>query len=155
MKNRTQPFYHSKYTFLQLVDKLPTGPEWTCRLVHFHGNLGLLDENDVVMEGETKELELWMCDPVACIRELMGNSAFDGSMAYTPEKVYTDAEGQTHQYDEMWTANWWWDMQVSHFSSFDIDTHMKIAQTWLPAGTTITPVILASDKTELSWFKGD
>lgn len=124
-----QPSYGSNYTFLRLVDKLPTGPEWTCRLVRIHGDLGPLDENNVAMEGiqdgETEELELWMRDPVACIRELMGNPAFDGSMAYAPEKVYTDAEGRTRRYDEMWTADWWWDMQVSHFSSFDVDTHLK------------------------------
>jgi len=101
MKNRTQPSYRSKYTFLQLVDKLPTGPEWTCRLVHVHGDLGPLDENNVAMEGEIKELEFWMCDQVACIRELMGNLAFDGSMAYATEKVYTDAEGQTRRYNKM------------------------------------------------------
>ncbi|KAI9570029.1 hypothetical protein HD554DRAFT_2204195 [Boletus coccyginus] len=127
-KNQMQPSYGSNYTFLRLMDKLPTGPEWTCKLVHIHGDLGPLDENNVAMEGiqdgETEELELWMCDLVACIRELMGNPAFDGSMAYAPEMVYTNAEGRTHQYDEMWTANWWWDMQ-------------------LPASTTITP------------FKGD
>ncbi|KAI9569191.1 hypothetical protein HD554DRAFT_2204667 [Boletus coccyginus] len=114
-KNQMQPSYSSNYTFLRLVNKLPTGPEWTCRLIHIHGDLGPLDENNVAMEGiqdgETEELKLWMRDPVACIRELMGNLAFDGSMAYAPEK--------------------------------------------LPAGATIAPVILASDKTELSWFKGD
>ena len=155
MKNQTQPFYHSKYTFLHLVDKLPTGPEWTCRLVHVHGDLGPLDENNVAMEGEIKELELWMHDPVACIQELMGNPAFDRSMAYAPEKVYTNTERQTHRYNKMWTADWWWDMQVSRLTLFDIDTHLKIAQTWLPAGETISPVILASDKTELLQFKGD
>lgn len=143
------------------MDKLPTGPEWTCRLVRVHGDLGPLDdselEDDVAEDGQTEELELWMRDPVACVRELMGNPAFDGSMAYAPEKVYIDAEGRTRRYDEMWTADWWWDMQVSpsHFSSFDIDTYLKVSQTRLPAGATIAPVILSSDKTELSRFKGD
>jgi hypothetical protein len=112
------------------VDKLPTGPEWACRLVCIHDDLGPLDENNAVTEdmqdGKTEELELWMRDPVACIRELMGNPAFDGSMAYAPEKVYTDPEGRTRRYDEMWTADWWWDMQVSRFSSLDIDTHLKL-----------------------------
>ena len=112
------------------MDKLPTGPEWTCRLIHIHGDLGPLDENNVAMEdmqdGKTKELELWMCNLVACIRELMGNPTFDGSMAYVPEKVYTDPEGRTCQYDEMWTADWWWDMQVSRLSSLDINTHLKL-----------------------------
>ncbi|KAF8516270.1 hypothetical protein JB92DRAFT_3082742 [Gautieria morchelliformis] len=38
----------------------------------------------------------------------------------------------------MWTAQWWWDTQEK-----------------LPRGTTITPVILASDKTQISQFSGD
>ncbi|KAI9459627.1 hypothetical protein HD554DRAFT_2206981 [Boletus coccyginus] len=135
---------HDKWALAQWLIKNVNqrATEEFLKLVHIHGDLGPLDENNVVMEGiqdgETKELELWMCDPVACIRELMGNPAFDGSMVYAPEKVYTDTEGRTHQYDEMWTADWWWDMQ-----------------TRLPAGVTIAPVILASDKTELSRFKGD
>ncbi|KAI9569202.1 hypothetical protein HD554DRAFT_2171670 [Boletus coccyginus] len=50
-KNWMQPSYSSNYTFLRLMDKLPTGSEWTCRLIHIHGNLGPLDENNVAMEG--------------------------------------------------------------------------------------------------------
>ncbi|KAF8509396.1 hypothetical protein JB92DRAFT_2792370, partial [Gautieria morchelliformis] len=38
----------------------------------------------------------------------------------------------------MWTAQWWWDTQEK-----------------LPSGATIAPVILASDKTQLSQFSGD
>ncbi|KAI9566700.1 hypothetical protein HD554DRAFT_2040073 [Boletus coccyginus] len=98
-KNRMQPSYSSNYTFLRLMDKLLTGPEWTCKLICIHGDLGWVDENNVVMEGiqdgKTEELELWICDPVAYIQELMGNPTFDESMAYTPEKIYTDAKGQT------------------------------------------------------------
>ncbi|KAF8439423.1 hypothetical protein L210DRAFT_3402220 [Boletus edulis BED1] len=37
----------------------------------------------------------------------------------------------------MWTGDWWWKTQR------------------LPAGATVAPVILASNKTELSRFKGD
>ncbi|KAF8800597.1 hypothetical protein BYT27DRAFT_7216882 [Phlegmacium glaucopus] len=42
------------------------------------------------------------------------------------------------EYGEMWTADWWWDTQ-------------KL----LPEGATIAPVILSSDKTNLSCFSGD
>ncbi|KAN0078167.1 hypothetical protein V8E55_010224 [Tylopilus felleus] len=119
---------------------LPTGPEWTCRLIHIHGDHGPID-NDAIenpQDDDVEELKLWMWDPVACVQELIGNPAFCGSIAYTPEKVYTDREGQTRRYDEMWTANWWWKTQAR-----------------IPAGAMVAPVILASDKTELSWFKGN
>ncbi|KII82882.1 hypothetical protein PLICRDRAFT_58608 [Plicaturopsis crispa FD-325 SS-3] len=38
----------------------------------------------------------------------------------------------------MWTGNWWWDTQIK-----------------LPAGATIAPLILSSDKTQLTRFRGD
>ncbi|KAF8545688.1 hypothetical protein OG21DRAFT_1428831, partial [Imleria badia] len=159
--NRTRLSYRSNYSFLKRVDKLPTGPGWSCRLVRVHGDLGPVDEDDPALEnlnvedGGTKDLELWMRDPVDCVRELIGNPAFNRNIAYAPEKVYIDHEGRTRRYDEMWTADWWWESQVGKSLSFDRYTHLIIIQTRSPDGATIAPVILASDKTELSWFRGD
>jgi hypothetical protein len=59
-----------------------------------------------------ERLELWRRDPVECVQELMENPAFRDHMAYAPERVYKDKEGKVRIYDEMWTANWWWDLQV-------------------------------------------
>ncbi|KAI5985083.1 hypothetical protein EDD15DRAFT_2374582 [Pisolithus albus] len=59
-------------------------------------------------------------------------------MKYAPEHLYTSQEGNNRVINEMWTADWWWDMQLR-----------------LPEGATIAPVILASDKTQLSRFRGD
>lgn len=61
----------------------------------------------------TEDLELWKRDPVECIKELMGNPAFKDQMAYVPERVYADSAGSNRIYDEMWTADWWYDTQVS------------------------------------------
>ncbi|KAI5984843.1 hypothetical protein EDD15DRAFT_2390291 [Pisolithus albus] len=140
-RSRIRPSYRSNYKFMKTIDQLPTSPEWKCELVHAHGD----DEDigndrggdeDHTVGGE--EMELWVRDPVACITELIGNPAFHGDIAYAPEKVYTNCQGSTRQYDEMWTGDWWWEMQRR-----------------LPSGGTVAPVILASDKTELSRFKGD
>lgn len=62
-----------------------------------------------------EDLELWKRDPVECIKELMGNPAFQDYMAYVPERVYGNEDGRESSriWDEMWTANWWWEMQVS------------------------------------------
>ncbi|KAI6040960.1 hypothetical protein EDC04DRAFT_2879042 [Pisolithus marmoratus] len=133
--------YGSNHTFMKIVDKLPTSPEWKCELVHTYGDVedirhDLEGKEDPIMDGE--EMELWMCDPVACIRELIRNLAFHGNITYTPKKVYMDHQGSTQWYDEMWTGDWWWETQHH-----------------LPPGGTVTPVILVSDKTELSLFKGD
>ncbi|KAI6009336.1 hypothetical protein BKA83DRAFT_4467974 [Pisolithus microcarpus] len=70
--------------------------------------------------------------------ELIGNPAFRDAMAYVPEHAYADSEGKNRIYNEMWTADWWWDMQGK-----------------LPVGAMVAPVILSSDKTSLSVFSGD
>ncbi|KIK17767.1 hypothetical protein PISMIDRAFT_110783, partial [Pisolithus microcarpus 441] len=111
-----QPSYQSNYMFMKVINKLLTGPEWRCELVHTCGDLEDIRHDREQDEDHTtmgEEVELWLRDPVACIRELMGNPAFDGEIAYTPENVYTDLHGTTQWYDEMWTGNWWWETQVS------------------------------------------
>ena len=59
-----------------------------------------------------EDLELWFRDPVDCVSELLANPAFINYISYAPERVYSDNEGKERIYDEAWTANWWWDMQV-------------------------------------------
>ncbi|KDQ54674.1 hypothetical protein JAAARDRAFT_135540 [Jaapia argillacea MUCL 33604] len=83
-------------------------------------------------------VELWKRDPVECVRELIGNPAFKEMISYVPERVFADKEGETRVYDEMWTGDWWWEVQG------------KLAE-----GAVIAPIILASDKTNLSQFRGD
>ncbi|KAJ6617454.1 hypothetical protein B0H10DRAFT_2218608 [Mycena sp. CBHHK59/15] len=73
----------------------------------------------------TEDLELWKRDPVECIKELMGNPAFHDYMTYLSVST-------------MWTANWWWETQKK-----------------LPPGVVISPVILSSDKTQLTRHQGD
>ena len=60
-----------------------------------------------------EDLELWMRDPVECVKELIGNPVFKELMSFVPERVYTDKNGTNRIYDEMWTADPWWKMQVS------------------------------------------
>ncbi|KAH7905274.1 hypothetical protein BJ138DRAFT_1138330 [Hygrophoropsis aurantiaca] len=132
-RERMQLSFQSNYTFMKAIDKLPTGPEWKCELVTAEGDHEG-EDGEVVNE----ELELWLRDPIACIRELIGNPTFQKHLAYAPEKVFIDQNGMTRQFDEMWTGDWWWNMQDR-----------------LPSGATIAPIVLASDKTQLSQFKGD
>ncbi|KAJ7659560.1 hypothetical protein DFH06DRAFT_1089760 [Mycena polygramma] len=134
-QRRTRVSYHNNYSYVQKIDKLPTGPGWKCEIVTAAGNK--LDENDELM---TEDLELWKRDPVECIKELMGNPAFKDYMAYVPERVYGNDTGSDSSriWDEMWTANWWWEMQKR-----------------LPPGVVISPAIVSSDKTQLTRFQGD
>jgi hypothetical protein len=55
----------------------------------------------------------------------------------------------------MWTGDWWWDTQVSkinHLFRLNLFTYLQMK---LPPGAIVAPVILASDKTNLSQFGGD
>ncbi|KAJ7728990.1 hypothetical protein B0H14DRAFT_3518411 [Mycena olivaceomarginata] len=132
-KHRTRVSYHNNYTYLKKVDKLPIGPGWKCEIITTSGNQ--LDENDEMM---TEDLELWKRDPVECIKELLGNPAFREYMAYMPERVYgnTSTSESSRIIDEMWTAEWWWEIQKK-----------------LPPGVVVSPVILTSDKTQLTRFQ--
>jgi hypothetical protein len=99
--------FHNTYSYLKKIDQLPHGPEWHCEIVTAQGDI--LDENGSQM---VEDLELWYRDPVECVRELLSNPAFMEYLCYAPERVYSDSEGKERIYDEMWTGDWWWEMQV-------------------------------------------
>ncbi|KAJ7330893.1 hypothetical protein DFH08DRAFT_708629 [Mycena albidolilacea] len=83
---------------------------------------------------------MWCRNPVECVRELVGNPAFT-KQAYEPCRIFkTFADGRysNREYNEMWTADWWWEIQ-------------KL----LPKGATLVPIIIASDKTQLTRHSGD
>lgn len=67
-------------------------------------------ENGELLE---EEVELWSRDPVECVKELIRNPSFKADMAYTPARAYSDAAGEHRVIDEMWTADWWAEKQVS------------------------------------------
>ena len=81
-------FYNS-YSFLKKVDKLPIGPEWKCKIIEITGHR--LDDDGNPMN---EQVELWYRDPIECVKELLGNPAFDGFISYVPERVFMDGEGK-------------------------------------------------------------
>ena len=93
------------YIFLKAIDKLPTGPEWTCELIQIYGNLesGMTGEDNTAQDNETEEAKLWMHDPVACVRELISNPACQIEMVYTPEKVDADSNREPN---DMMICGW-------------------------------------------------
>ncbi|KZT40289.1 hypothetical protein SISSUDRAFT_1018989 [Sistotremastrum suecicum HHB10207 ss-3] len=121
--------------FLRKVDALPKGPGWECESWTVIGDE--MEEEGEVIQG-SEDVELWKRDPVECIRELMGNPAFRDSMKYKPERRFRGTGRQCRVYHEMWTGDAWWEMQKK-----------------IPTGHTVAPVILASDKTQLTHFSGN
>jgi hypothetical protein len=98
--------FGSAYTFLQKVDRLHHGPEWTYKPINFDG----MDGNGRPL---SHEYDIWLQDPVECIEEILSNPTLNGSIAYGPEHVYMDKAGKNRIFDEMWTGDWWWKIQVS------------------------------------------
>lgn len=98
----------SKYMFFQKLDQLPIRPgmKWIYDDVTVVGNI-MGDDGKPKWE----RVELWRRNPVEVIRELIGNPAFQ--MAFAPKKVYSDRSKLNRIFDEMWTADWWWNLQVS------------------------------------------
>lgn len=80
------------------------------------------DEEDDKGDARKETVELWRRDPVECVRELIGNPAFHDGMHFAPRREYEDEGGTQRIYDEMWTADWWWDTQVSQSTYYPI-TH--------------------------------
>ncbi|KAJ7810821.1 hypothetical protein B0H13DRAFT_2384353 [Mycena leptocephala] len=136
--DRARPSYKGKTEFFGKIDDLPGGVKWQCKEIDVKGDLPDLDKDPTgaTMRGET--VELWFRDPVECVRELIGNPMFRNAMRFGPEELYTDEKGQIRLFEEMWTGDWW-----------------KEIQKRLPPGATLAPLILSSDKTLLSNFRGD
>lgn len=106
-RNRLHLSFKNKYAFFKKVDALPRGAKWQCELFEATG-----DELDESGNPRKEVLELWKRDPVECIRKLLGNPGFKDSLHYAPERLYMDAEGRNRLYGNMWTGDWWWDLQV-------------------------------------------
>ncbi len=106
------------------MDSLPKSPEWSCELITVTGDITGDDGKP-----ETEELELWKRDPVECIRDLIGNPAFRNQLSYVPEKAYSRSDRTNRVYDEMWTGDWWWEMQVSIGRLYLNITHIRIVPT--------------------------
>ncbi|KAJ7456359.1 hypothetical protein B0H11DRAFT_1874417 [Mycena galericulata] len=127
------PSFHNNRAFLKRIDALPEGPQWKCYPFELEGN-----ELGADNKPRTEVLEMWHRDPVECVRELLGNPAFT-KQGYEPCRIFKsfkDDKCSNREFNEMWTADWWW-------------------EELLPVGSTLAPIILASDKTQLTQFSGD
>ena len=75
---------------------LPGRPPFTCQ--------------DLVIAGDP--LPFYFRDILQCIRTLYGDPEFTRDLAFVPERHYTDQERTCRVYNEMYTGDWWWAVQV-------------------------------------------
>ncbi|KZT51565.1 hypothetical protein CALCODRAFT_442895, partial [Calocera cornea HHB12733] len=95
------------------------------------------------LEGTAEKCIFWHRDLLQAIRALYGEPRFASVLKYSPEQHFCDDEGENRIFDEMWTGNWWWRIQV------------RPPPSALPEGATVVPLIFGSDKTLLTQMSGD
>ncbi|KAF8871617.1 hypothetical protein BD779DRAFT_1453764, partial [Infundibulicybe gibba] len=84
--------------------------------------------------------EVYFRDVMACIKGLYSDPDFAPYLMHAPEHHYVDSTQKTRMYHDMNTGEWWWSTQAS----LDRDTG---------SGGTIVPIILSTDKTQLTLFR--
>jgi hypothetical protein len=93
-----------------LADSLPFTSKWKYEIIKVKGDVIGWDGKP-----DTESVELWFRDPIECVQDLIGNPAFRDHISYVPQKVFTSESESTRIYDEAWTGDWWWMMQVSTY----------------------------------------
>ncbi|TFK79321.1 hypothetical protein K466DRAFT_505729 [Polyporus arcularius HHB13444] len=91
---------------------------------------------EVVIGGES--FEFFVRDIIACTRALFGDPKFVGVLVLAPEQHYKDEARAIRVYFDMHTGDWWWCTQEK------LEARRP--------GATVIPIIIASDKTQLTLF---
>ena len=105
-----------------------------------------------------EKLEFYSRDALECIRSIYGDLQFAQDLVFAPERHYTSCERTSCLYNEMYTCDWWWTVQVRKLQLClnEIVTD-KLCQTILKSHqpeAMIVPFIVSSDKTLLTLFRG-
>ncbi|KAI0087258.1 hypothetical protein BDY19DRAFT_893576, partial [Irpex rosettiformis] len=89
---------------------------------------------------DSEVFDVYYRDVLACIRALFADKTFAPFLVFAPERHYTDTSQKNRLYHDMHTGKWWW------------TTQEKLEKQ--RPGATIIPVIIASDKTQVTLFGG-
>ncbi|KAJ7438607.1 hypothetical protein FB451DRAFT_1447943 [Mycena latifolia] len=92
--------------------------------------------SEIVLEGEV--FDLYSRNIIECVRALFGDTDFAPYLFVVPERHYADKDQTIRLYHNMHTAKWWW------------STQKQVEQN--NPGATIIPILLSSDKTQLTMF---
>ncbi|KAJ7020881.1 hypothetical protein C8F04DRAFT_1295696 [Mycena alexandri] len=108
----------------QIIDEIPDRAVWKSKLLSFP------DRPD-------EKYTIRYRDPLDAIRSLLGNPAHAKNIVYAPKRIFSSRMKDNRVYNEMWTGKWW-----------------SAVQAELPQGGALAPVIIATDKTQLTQFSG-
>ncbi|KAI0336980.1 hypothetical protein BDW22DRAFT_1340702 [Trametopsis cervina] len=93
---------------------------------------------EIEVEGEA--FDVWYRDVLDCVRALFSDESFAPFLVFAPERHYGDEARTSRLYHDVYTGKWWW------------TTQEKLEQE--KPGATIVPIILTSDKTQVTLFRG-
>ncbi|KAG1849692.1 hypothetical protein DFJ58DRAFT_716907 [Suillus subalutaceus] len=83
--------------------------------------------------------DVYYRDIIECIKALFSDPNFADFLVFAPERHYADEDETVRLYNEMHTGKWWWNSQKH------LDHECP--------GATIIPVIISSDKTQVTLFR--
>ncbi|KAF8263364.1 hypothetical protein EI94DRAFT_1597759, partial [Lactarius quietus] len=78
-------------------------------------------------------------DIIQCIRALFADPELSPHLIFAPERHYVDEDRGERIYHDMHTGSWWWSTQVA------VERNTP--------GVTIIPILVSSDKTQLTHFQ--
>ena len=89
--------YRSTKELNNMIDtELPGRPHFQCKVLYV---------------GDER-LEFYCRDVLECIRTLYGDPSWAHDMAFAPERHYTSHAHTSRIYNELYTSDWWWAVQV-------------------------------------------
>ncbi|KAI0037826.1 hypothetical protein FA95DRAFT_1506445, partial [Auriscalpium vulgare] len=92
---------------------------------------------EIVVAGEA--FDVYFRDIIECVKALYGDAEFAPYLIFKPERHYEDQDETRRLFHDMHTGRWWWDVQVQLEER--------------EPGATIIPIIISSDKTQLTLFR--
>ncbi|KAJ3998439.1 hypothetical protein F5050DRAFT_1798464 [Lentinula boryana] len=92
---------------------------------------------EVIVQGEA--FEVYFRDILECTKALFGEAEFAEYLKFAPERHFENNECKEQLYHDMHTGSWWWSTQEK------LDKYAG-------PGQTIVPIILSSDKTQVTVF---
>ncbi|KIJ67367.1 hypothetical protein HYDPIDRAFT_84908 [Hydnomerulius pinastri MD-312] len=92
---------------------------------------------EIIVGGEG--LDFYMRNIEECVRALFGDPDFAKDLVFLPERHYSDEDKTKRLYHDLHTGKWWWQTQ-------------KSLEERTP-GSTIVPLLLSSDKTQVTLFR--
>ncbi|KAH8991765.1 hypothetical protein EDB86DRAFT_2806455 [Lactarius hatsudake] len=104
-------------------EEMPGRPRFKCEEVRIGG----------------ESYDFYFREVIPCIRALFGDPKFSRQLIFAPERHYQDVDHAVQVTGEMHTGKWWWSVQRS------LELHRP--------GATVIPVIISSDKTQLTLFR--